>query len=417
MADPCLPFCHWPTFANPCDNIAHELVCCIKWTMPCPGAGGEVTCTFKTSLFADGGDPSYAEMRLDDGLWTPHYLDEMDLCQTVKQGKIFWASSSIPGYDPNYGPGQTIVLHPEFYESTGPIGMLEDVYGYTEADCNGVRPGPLLEVPGVWPDRLTEISGITETDSTEDFAIERFALPGIRWSCQTGGMILFEVGWCVWDIRMPYSEIAGGGSTGWNSFVPISTGLVPSDWYSPADPFTLQGVESSPNGFDSVVTPVVCNYEPCGDPLDCFASCISGTKECDGSTPAHVPTIFFTINILGCCLNGTYTLTYQSSGPHGAGYYGGGSCESIFGGGVTHYLDVALTCQGTGGTGDVGGPGDPAILWIDMTTTFPSDPPLEWQWITSVTLGCSDGVLNEASGTFTGSDCGLIGDGGWVIHG
>lgn len=412
MAEPCLPFCHWPTFTDPCDNIAYELVCCIKWTMPCPGTGGEVTCTFDAGVFTDGGSTTYAEMRLVDGAWQLVYLTENELCQTVRQGKIFWASNAILGDDPE------IVLYPEDYAAcdnglAGTVApdIVADPYGYTASGCTG------------WPDRLTEISGLEETVEEETYTIQRRAFPGIRWSCQTGGMILFEVGWCVWDV-IDYISPAGR-CVEWNSFVPISTGRIDSEWYLRADPFSLDGVEETEFAYSSTVTPVVCNYEPCGDPLDCFASCISGSKDCDGMTPAHAPVIYITFSSdAGCCLNGTFTMRYSgNAASSGCGGGGGGytitdppSCEIA---GCTYTLCATLSCAKTPLTDgvDYGAGSNFAHLYIKIV----DGGGCEMQSFSYVLgMSCSGGLLSNRSGTMVlDSVCGDAHetDMDWVLHG
>lgn len=216
----------------------------------------------------------------------------------------------------------------------------------------------------------------------------------------------------------PWVAVCDGGQVTRNSCwvhvgsYPISTGESDSNWHL-GGPFELQNsVGTGGDTFRSTITPVACNYEPCGESLDCFADCISGTKGCDGVTPAHKPVIYFTLSILGCCLNGTYPLRFS-----GNGYYGTITCESPFG--SIHTLDVAVKCCFASTVGSISDTGNLVCLVLNMETAFPGTgyPPLTWSLIKLVPMGCTDGVLNEASGTLTGSDCGLTGDGEWVIHG
>ena len=196
--------------------------------------------------------------------------------------------------------------------------------------------------------------------------------------------------------------------------VPVATADVDIDWYTGGAPasFFLDPIEE---GFPTTVEvqPLVCNYMPCGESLDCFADCISGSVDCDGVTPAHKPVIYFTLDIPGCCLSGTYELTYDVPGGLGSGYYGSGSCVATEA--VSHTIDIEFTC------GRSSAPGYEsealAVLWVRFGTTvtgFPTSYAVEI--LEAITLTCSGGSLVTVTGEVNDTDCG-DGDGEWALFG
>lgn len=290
-----------------------------------------------------------------------------------------------------------------------------------------------------WPDFLTELSGHGEgpiTTVTYNAYLGTWsketttyhARPYVRWDCRGVNRVVWEVGWYV----ISESYLAGPFETEpddspvepeivecpaefivnsqWRfcGGYPISTGETDTSWHL-GGPFELQNsVGTGGDTFNSTITPVSCNYEPCGESLDCFADCISGSEDCDGTTPAHKPYIYFTLDIPGCCLSKTYPLHYE-----GDGYYGSGACVATET--VSHTIDIEFKC------GRESDPGftDPgvAVLWVRIGTTvtgFGTSYAVEVLEV--ITLTCSGGSLVPVTGEIDDSNCG-DGEGTWALYG
>lgn len=414
---PCLPFCHWPTLPDPCLSLPEDQVCCIKWTVPC-GNSGTFEASFNWPIWLAEHENTYYKDQTNGCPFTQG-LSEFQHCKNSVRGTIAYAAIHALSHFGNdvymitneattYNPGGDL-----FFTELG----LTDLVGYTEAGCTD------------WPDSITRISGMEETWSEGDefsslpFSGSRRAFPMIRWSCTASGVIQFEVGWCVYHWIVASCGASVASYLVYDGSVVISSGVVGNDWYTRGDPFELDSVESGAHTFRSVVTPVPCNYVPCGDPLDCFASCISGTKDCDGVTPAHKPIVHFMLDIDGCCLSGTYSLGYTETitGPTGSllggkGYQGNASCDG--GGGYTLLLHIVLYCVIPSSPSDPNYNDGKGYLVLNVWFGVSSGAGTSWslEIAEGVMMSCSDGSLVPITGTVTDTDCGTSGSGDWSLY-
>ena len=382
MKNACLPRCFNPVFSNiPCD-MPEVPICCISWTMPCGGTTYTITFDVKNLTYGPLSVPMTAS-------------EQLAYCNTSRQGTTTW----IYVY---YGDAWVL------YSCNGEIGL-------TDA-------GP------VWAS-VTDYSAIEcvpEYVTFDDGENLLFAVPYIKWRCVGSGsstQLLFEAGW----MALYYADPPVYASCFQYA---VAEGLLPIDWYdpdgdwsTPPPTFTLPPLY---DGAPSVeVIPKRCNYFPCGDPLDCFASCISGTKDCDGMTPAHAPVIFITFSSdADCCLNGTFTMRYSdNAASSGCGGGGGGytitnppSCEIA---GCTYTLCATLSCAKTPLTDgvDYGAGSNFAHLYIKIV----DGGGCEMQSFSYVLgMSCSGGLLSNRSGTMVlDSVCGDAHetDMDWVLHG
>jgi len=406
-ANPCLPFCHWPTFTDPCVSSQGEVICCIKFTVPCGG-----TMVYDGYLLYKDGDYYYKE--------TPTPYDLVGVNPDITCQDNTWGGTPIAiMYNNPETDGDIVVL---FFPAGGylipasamdiPSEIAPDI---VLGDVNCEFMGYTASCPD-WPDRLTEISGIEETDDIYEGealigSITRKALPHIRWKCDGNAAVVFEVGWCVIALYAYVSPVSS--LVLYQEFVPISVGVVDPEWWS-GPPFDLLGVETAENRFDSLVTPVLCFYEPCGDPLDCFASCISGSKDCDGTTPAHKPVIYITFdtNSASCCISGTFAMRWTGA------KYEITDPPSCLVDGCVITIYASLSCYlVSGGDPEYGAGENTAILRIEVT---------DGSGCTTVSatyvvgLSCSGGILNNNSGTiFMDMVCNDSHetDLDWVLHG
>ena len=300
-----------------------------------------------------------------------------------------------------------------------------------------------------WPDFLTELSGHGEgpiTTVTYNAYLGTWsketttyhARPYVRWDCRGVNRVVWEVGWYV----ISESYLAGPFETEpddspvepeivecpaefivnsqWRfcGGYPISTGETDTSWHL-GGPFELQNsVGTGGDTFNSTITPVICAYEPCGDPLDCFAACISGSKDCDGVTPAHVPVVYLTLThlvseSLGCCFVGTYPLEFGAGSGAGTGYYldPDATCTTPING-FTYTMKASLTCATYADPDSPNGAGSNTAYLI---VQFFGPGGAYALYSATVSLSCTDGVLDDASGVWTGTGCGLFGVIGWSI--
>jgi len=252
MTDICLPRCDWPAFTTILCDMPNPVICCVQWTMECDG-------TTYTIIY-----PGY----------------------TLLGGQILtYCDTANRGVNP---------------------GLAHDggsVLGCAQAATDSLSPNcparPLSDYPasawGCVPDYLG-IPGPV-------YAV----FPYLVWECigyDSATQVLFEAGWSVY-----YSDPFPRSGCQCIRY-PVARGVASADWWK-GSPFTLNGIEV---GYPStVVTPIGCYYFPCGTATDCFPDCISGTNECDGTTPAHAP-IMLTISAAeACCLTGTFPLIYNNS--------------------------------------------------------------------------------------------------------
>lgn len=464
----CLPRCVQPVFPPQC--FWSDKICCIKWTMPC--GGDAVTLRWDGAFvllepfagfsWGTGAFPSECERPWDGD----------EFCFVNIEGDTRWYSVSLQQCSDSYPPGHPTHCGPSGYIAHGRMdegGYLcsSFYYGCEEAGIRDINSTAICNVQDVvgaeeagcteWPEFLTELSGLEEGPLTtkEYDAISgtwtkrtttNHAKPYIRWYCDGFGRIIWEVGWDVYaevyfteplgsepddsPVDPDVYECEGGEITlnscwGYVDSYPISTGETDKNWHK-GGPFELQNsVGTGGDTFRSTITPIACNYEPCGESLDCFADCISGSKGCDGMTPAHAPVIFITFSSdADCCLNGTFTMRYSdNAASSGCGGGGGGytitnppSCEIA---GCTYTLCATLSCAKTPLTDgvDYGAGSNSAHLYIKIV----DGGGCEMQSFSYVLgMSCSGGLLSNRSGTMVlDSVCGDAHetDMDWVLHG
>jgi hypothetical protein len=424
---PCLPRCFNPVFSTPCQD--GQVVCCIEWTMPCGTLRYDGAFVLKCPYKPFYDDPlCMSTLSGNTGIMdilgvTASGFPYTECGDPHECGPSGFLQTQLYGNDTCEVFDKTIFLGPagEDISGTWLICGIDDVVGGEEEGCHE------------WPTFLEELSGHTEGPETSvvfepDNGIhaDRWiitthyysARPRLRWYCTGNDRIMWEAGWDLirqsfYDVVYsepsdPPPEATGNEYWSWCGFFPISTGETGTDWYSLGAPFELENsVGTGGDTFNSTITPVVCNYEPCGEPLDCFVSCISGSKDCDGVTPAHKPYIYFTLINPGCCLAGTYAMSFAAGA-----YTATATCVDVFG--ISHTMEITLNCAATDGGESSDTPGL-AFLHLDFYATYPDTSTDYEHYDISVPLSCSDGELVEASGYLSETYCGLFSDADWVI--
>ena len=366
---PCYPKCFvWPTVPSIFCDMPNVPICCIQWTLP-EGTVTHDSGYIASRLYPAGGIPQAS-----------------DYCFTSQLGAAGFSFID-----------DTVVT--EYYGDVRACASLE---GGVESSC------PV--VTATTPEVIYDFPEYLDYEFYNSTATVLFVAPILRWWCEgsdSDTKVVFQAGWLLF--------YASGPGTCSCIEVPIAQGDAGPDWYTGGSPPSFY-LAPLADGYPGVtVQPLVCNYLPCGDPLDCFAACISGTEDCDGVTPAHKPVIYFTYIGVGCCLSGTYPLTYGTGPLGGLGYHmATKSCVNF---GVTFTMDVALKCGALSGTGDVDRPAgsNSAYLFIQVTDSEGN----HYLYATLVSLSCSGGSLVEATGEIGDSQCGLSIDGtaDWALSG
>jgi hypothetical protein len=339
--------------------------------MPCGGTTYTITFDVKNLTYGPLSDPMPVG-------------EQLIYCNTSRQGTTTWIYVYF---------GDAWIIHTCF----GEIGL-------TDA-------GP---VPTAVTDYYA-IECVPDYVTFDDGEILLFTVPYIKWRCIGSGpstQVLFEAGWMALYYAEPpvYARcvlyaVAGGA-------VPIDWYDPDGDWSHPPPTFTLLPLY---DGAPSVeVIPKRCNYFPCGDPLDCFASCISGSKDCDGMTPAHKPVIYITFdtNSASCCISGTFAMRWTGA------KYEITDPPSCLVDGCVITIYASLSCYlVSGGDPEYDAGENTAILRIEVT---------DGSGCTTVSatyvvgLSCSGGILNNNSGTiFMDMVCNDSHetDLDWVLHG
>ena len=291
----------------------------------------------------------------------------------------------------------------------------------------------------VYADAVTCSINLATTYWTDVLEVPIELVPGfvpdfvVQWECVGNGVIRIRAGIACG----PLEEYGGGTPCAYKYhlsdmrfFCTIFEGFFTPDWWrsnvigpGPAyGPVLLPCIDFGDPG-DSLEFGISndCTWIPCGDPLDCFADCISGSVECDGVTPAHVPVVFLTLthlvsNGLGCCFVGTYPLEFGADTYAGTGYYlfPDATCTAPTSG-ITYRMKASLTCGSLSGYDAPGwGAGsNHANLIVQFFAPGSTLPNAIYGAV--ISLGCTDGVLNDSSGAWSGTGCGLFGVIGWAI--
>lgn len=384
MDHKCLPRCIEPVFPSPCPSPdTGDRICCLKWTMPCGESGGVVTLSVDAILLGDFTfvNPAACPFNLlgNFGLY-------------IIGGQFTYINDDIT------------CLNASAYQDSR-TGRGHDMMEYHDQGCWG-WPSILLELYGIDP----ETTGYPYKNE-EDFEINCgdcnfiLILPAIRWYCVGYGQIEIEVGWVVRSHGgafpiPPQCDIHSEHPVYW---FPISRGVVKKDWHL-GEPFELDSIGTSDETeFRSLVTPVICNYEPCGDPLDCFPDCISGTDKCDGMTPAHAPVMLTISAAEDCCLTGTFPLIYNESSesyaiPPDARPY----CtihSDATGTDIEFTLSATLGCNTGGGCSWNSPSGGGGFVCLTIVMTDGNGDSITFG--AGVYLTCSGGSLTPATGTFS----------------
>ena len=144
----------------------------------------------------------------------------------------------------------------------------------------------------------------------------------VKWSCTGNGVIHFQAGLSLRPMREISSDpsLVAALTECW--FCPHYEGYFSADWWrsniiGPGPQYGPIRLYRSPGGLmgDYVDFGISkgCTWIPCGPTTDCFPDCISGTVECDGTTPAHSPLMLTIDAAESCCLTGTFPLIYNDS--------------------------------------------------------------------------------------------------------
>lgn len=386
---PCLPRCFDPVFPGGCD-MPNVPICCISWSLE--------GCDDETFTF----DAGYIAGLVQD----PFSI----FCGTSKAG-----STAI------FLTGEETTLGTPFIGWRNCNGVISSTYGDTEQSIGCVFPATTPHTvpiegcesyyPATWCFKPDYLDIPTTAEELPEGVSHYGCFPYLSWQCEGVGAstkVVFTAGWMVITQVLSESLSVWGNCYG----IAVASGEIGTDWYEGGSPpsFYLAPLEDGYPG--ATVQPLVCNYYPCGDPLDCLAACISGTVDCDGVTPAHVPVIFFTLDIPGCCLSGTYPLYYDVPGGMGSGYYGSGFCVATET--VSHTIDIALTC---GRSADPGFESDAlAVLWVRFGTITSFGTSYAVEVLEVLTLTCASGGLVPVTGEVNDTDCG-DGDGTWALFG
>jgi hypothetical protein len=378
MKEPCLPRCYGPPEPPECDLILKR-VCCIEWDTPI----GESVVTARY----DGVEMLMAGA--DDGLDYRDPINPLCYCNTNRSGS---AGLLVFGGEGSYEGGSSgPVTGSPFPAIVWDLGI--QCRNFLD-DAPFSQPAYQLILEHNSPNQVPDYPGFPKVidDELLDAAASDTETSGLKitpyliWSCAGYGSatrIFFEAGWLIRILGYPaFME-------------PVARGDFPTDWWygDPALPLTLSGIyEDWP---DITVYPQSCNYGVCGDPLDCFAPCISGTEDCDGMTPAHVPVIYITFdtNSADCCISGTFAMRWTGS------KYEIADPPTCLVEGCLITIEAELKCayaQAGGPSYDYGPMTNTAVLII---RTVDGSGCEDVQAVFIVGLTCSGGLLNNASGT------------------